>query len=269
MNSIKTLLFMGFFILKINVIFAHTDNIETKLMQKNDSMVLTAFNNLIIPIELVAYLRSDDSIYGEYLIPANSAIDIMTFELEDKTIISDGIKEKYRFTYYFGDPANIFHDDSYVYRLPFKEGKKYRVSQSQNGKFTHNSDKSRFAIDFRLKVGDPVHAAREGLVVRIQDKFKEHGGKKFIKKANFIMIQHGDGTISSYIHLDYKGVLVDVGDHVEKGQLIGYSGLTGFTRGPHLHFVVHKQKSISVPIFFEGYENLVLKKGKKYKILKK
>jgi murein DD-endopeptidase MepM/ murein hydrolase activator NlpD len=106
------------------------------------------------------------------------------------------------------------------------------------------------------------------VIVRTVDKFKEHGGKEYIKKANLITIQHKDGTLGSYIHLDYKGVLVKVGDHVERGQLIGYSGLTGFTRGPHLHFVVHKQKSISVPVFFEGYENQILKKRKKYKIKK-
>ena len=66
--------------------------------------------------------------------------------------------------------------------------------------------------------------------------------------------------------MDHNGVLVKNGEKVEKGQLIGYSGNTGFTRGPHLHFVVRKEKDIAIPIFFEGYESKPVKAGKKYKI---
>ena len=62
----------------------------------------------------------------------------------------------------------------------------------------------------------------------------------FEKHANFIIIEHSDGTLGSYAHLKQNGVVVKVGEMVKKGKLIGYSGKTGFTRGAHLHFIVYK-----------------------------
>jgi len=159
----------------------------------------------------------------------------------------------------------VQHNDDYLYSLPFKKGKKFSVTQSFNGKFSHNNDISRYAIDFGLQIGDQVHAAREGIVVKVVENYKEAGGKEYMWKATRIVILHDDGTTASYVHLDYEGVLVEEGDRVEKGQFIGYSGNTGFTRGPHLHFVVRKEKDLAVPIYFEGYEGMVLKRRKKYK----
>ncbi|WP_340063778.1 M23 family metallopeptidase [Ascidiimonas aurantiaca] len=179
-------------------------------------------------------------------------------------------KDSMRWDHFFslkailGDPENAKHNTDYRYALPYPKGKKYKIVQGFNGNFTHNTVKSRYAIDFDLRIGDTICAAREGVVVRTKDHFKEHGGKEFISKANLITILHDDGTLAAYVHLDYKGVLVKPGDYVEKGQPIGISGLTGFTRGPHLHFVVREARDVSVPIYFEGYEKKIIKKGKKY-----
>lgn len=49
---------------------------------------------------------------------------------------------------------------------------------------------------------------------------------------------HNDGTFADYAHLKLNGSAVKEGDSVKKGQLIGYSGDTGFSSGPHLHFSV-------------------------------
>jgi len=116
-----------------------------------------------------------------------------------------------------------------------------------------------------MKIGEPVHAAREGLVFIVIDWFSEGKKKKELtKKANKIVILHSDGTIGSYAHLSKNGVTVQEGDYVKKGQHIGYSGNTGFTGGPHLHFTVRKEKDESIPIYFEEYPGEVLMKGKYY-----
>jgi len=79
------------------------------------------------------------------------------------------------------------------------------------------------------------------------------------------LVLHTDGTFANYTHLDFEGALVKVGDVVKAGDVIGMSGMTGFTTKPHLHFVVHKARSISVPIYFEGIGRKKLKKDKSYR----
>ena len=73
-------------------------------------------------------------------------------------------------------------------------------------------------------------------------------------KGNFIEIQHDDGTVAHYHHLRLMGVRVEKGQRVEQGELIGLSGNTGYSTGPHLHFAVTKldslgeSASIEIPI---------------------
>ena len=155
------------------------------------------------------------------------------------------------------------HDDSVLYVLPFKKKKKYNVLQSFNGKFSHKQATSKYAIDFAMPVRSPIVAARKGIVTSTEDTFSEHGGRDFMEKANYIVVLHDDGTIAQYLHLDHKGVLVDVGQKVEKGEHIGYSGHTGFSTEPHLHFVIKDGNGISIPFRFQGYGKK-LKSGKKY-----
>ncbi len=127
-------------------------------------------------------------------------------------------------------------DTSYLYALPFPEGKKYRVIQGYFSRFTH---KERAALDFNLKKGDTITAAREGLVVRVKDDGRKGGLKrKYRSEGNNIIIQHADGSRAGYWHLKHKGTLVNIGDTVTKGQPIALSGKTGYALVPHLHFLV-------------------------------
>ncbi len=150
----------------------------------------------------------------------------------------------------------------FEYALPFASKCQYKLIQGFNGKFSHESRKSKYALDFAMKVGEPVHAAREGIVCYYQNEFKEGGrDRDFTNKANRILILHEDGTIGYYNHLMFDGVVVELGEEVEQGQLIGYSGNTGYSTQPHLHFVVRVAEE-SVPFRIEGIRKL--KKGKVY-----
>jgi murein DD-endopeptidase MepM/ murein hydrolase activator NlpD len=130
----------------------------------------------------------------------------------------------------------IKDDTSYVYALPYEEGKSFRLIQ---GYFSHFTHKERAALDFNMKRGTRVSAAREGIVVRVkQDGTRGGFNKKYRPDGNNIVIQHIDGTRAGYWHLQHNSALVTVGDTVKKGQVIALSGKTGYAAVPHLHFLV-------------------------------
>ena len=130
----------------------------------------------------------------------------------------------------------IKDDSSYVYSLPYEKGKSFLIVQGYFGIFSH---KERAALDFKMKRGTKVCAARGGIVVRVKED-SDHGGvnKKYRSDGNNIVIQHEDGSRAGYWHLQKDGAFVNVGDTVQQGQVIGLSGKTGYAAMPHLHFLV-------------------------------
>ena len=153
------------------------------------------------------------------------------------------------------------HDDDYVYRLPYANGKSYRVIQSFGSRFSHTG-LEQFAIDFLMREGTPVHAARDGVVARLEESNSigcwEDGCGRY---ANFVVVLHDDGTTGEYYHLLKDGVLVDVGDRVVAGQKIALSGNTGHTTVAHLHFAVYRAvdwgNTQSVPVRFVSADGIV------------
>ena len=126
----------------------------------------------------------------------------------------------------FGDPADS------LYVLPFAPGQRYRLDQSYcNSQGTH---KNQMAYDFDLPMGTDVVAARGGVVIDINERTADGP----FGTANYIVIDHGDGTYALYGHLRFHGVDVEVGQRVEAGRRIGSSGASGCAFGPHLHFAV-------------------------------
>lgn len=153
------------------------------------------------------------------------------------------------------------HDDDHLYLLPYARGTSYRVLQGFGSRFSHTGIEQ-YAVDFKMDVGTPVHAARGGTVVRVVEEHDigcwEDGCGKY---ANFIVIMHDDGTTGEYYHLQQSGSLVDVGDDVIAGQHIGFSGNTGHTTMPHLHFAVYRAtkgaRPQSVPVSFISANGVV------------
>lgn len=130
----------------------------------------------------------------------------------------------------------IKEDTSFVYQLPYEAGTTHRLVQ---GYFSQYSHKNRAALDFKMKRGTMVFAARAGIVVRVKEDGDRGGwNKKYRPYGNVIVIEHSDGTRAGYWHLQHNGAVVNVGDTVQQSQLIGYSGKTGYTLFPHLHFIV-------------------------------
>ena len=95
------------------------------------------------------------------------------------------------------------------------------------------------AIDLRAAVGTPVYAAEDGTVDWVQawDGHSTSGDQSY---GNLVRIRHADyngGKLQTlYAHL--QRVTVKNGQAVREGEVIGYSGNTGNSTGPHLHFEV-------------------------------
>lgn len=169
--------------------------------------------------------------------------------------------------------SRAVHDDRIVYSLPYAAGQAFRVSQAEDGAFSH-SGPERHAIDWKMPEGTPVLAARGGVVVGMKDDSDAGvADRSFENSANYILIQHNDGTIGNYAHLLKHGVRVCVGQKVATGAMIGLSGNTGFSSGPHLHFSVFKtrdgrgRESIAIRFRTEDRAAAKLVSGKVYKAL--
>lgn len=148
---------------------------------------------------------------------------------------------------------DVTHDDANVYQMPFAPGSSFSLTQGYNGSFSHQGELA-FSLDFAMDEGTPVHAARDGIVMRTIDEFTEAGTTEDFKdKANLVSVLHSDGSIAEYVHLQEGGVAVSLGDLVKAGDLLGYSGNTGYSQGPHLHFHVLKKPD------FASFETLSLK----------
>ena len=100
---------------------------------------------------------------------------------------------------------------------------------------THNG------VDFRASIGTPVKAMANGTVVGIGNTDITCAGASFGK---FVFIKYDNGLASTYGHLSL--IKASAGERVARGDIVGYSGNTGYTTGPHLHVSVYASSAVSI-----------------------
>ncbi len=124
-----------------------------------------------------------------------------------------------------------------IYFAPIKKKDRRLIisdPRAHSGDFKHS-------IDFCVPKGTEIIAAYDGIIKLAKTGSKQGGFEdkyKDLKYLNSIIIQHKNKEYSEYSHLRFKGTLVKEGQRVKAGQVIGYSGNTGYTTEPHLHFHV-------------------------------
>lgn len=135
------------------------------------------------------------------------------------------------------------------FKLPYPGGTSYMCTQGNHGAFSHTGSNA-YAFDFGIPRGDAVVAARNGRVVAVKSDSTLGGcHSSYWPHANYVRIRHIDNTDTLYVHLD--SVAVHNGQVVERGQVIGRSGQTGWSCGAHLHFARHNPGSQwSIPMSF-------------------
>ena len=96
-------------------------------------------------------------------------------------------------------------------------------------------------VDFRASVGTPVKAMSDGIVAGIGDTDTQCSGVSY---GRFILIKYNNGLASTYGHLSL--IKVKKGQKVSRNQVVGYTGNTGYSTGPHLHISIYPEDAVDV-----------------------
>jgi hypothetical protein len=222
---------------------------------RDDGAVLIAVNRFFGPVQIAVYHSPDDYYSG-----GMPLFGLPVLEPRSETVLgrSAGVGGSYFMLHIPGDPQ-ARHAPSGPYRLPYAVATRHSVTQAYPDRITHGDPSSDYAIDFEMPIGTGVHAARAGIVMEVAgDYFQstpepENG----IAPANLVRILHDDGTMAVYAHLNVHSIRVVPGQRVDRGERIADSGNTGFSTGPHLHFVVQRNAGgaiVSVPVEFAGLD---------------
>ena len=125
----------------------------------------------------------------------------------------------------------------------------YRFTQPVTGRvssifglrrfFNDEARRPHTGLDLATEEGTPIQAVESGTVIESGD---------FFFSGNMVYIDHGQGLISLYAHL--QAVKVETGDRIERGQIIGTVGQTGRVTGPHLHFGIIINQTLVDPVLF-------------------
>lgn len=105
-------------------------------------------------------------------------------------------------------------------------------------------------VDYAAPVGTPVKSIGAGTVIA---KGYQGGG------GNYIKVQHNSVYTTTYMHLSKFAKGLQVGSHVQQGEVIGYVGSTGLSTGPHLDFRVYKNGQPINPLQMEAPPSLPIK----------
>ena len=208
--------------------------LKSGISQKEINLLLSLIKSNFNIIDSVK--RDDHFILRTKLNSRNETYISSFYYLGSKTdlfIINDG-------------QGNIFdeHGVSIKNKLRFSDpfDKSYRVSSGYDLKRTHpvtNITTPHLGTDYATPVGTPVRSIADGIVLK--SRYNRFAG-------NYINIRHTNGSVSRYLHLSQRNV--HVGEKISRGQVIGKTGNTGRTTGPHLHLELHIN---GIPVDYERY----------------
>lgn len=231
------------FISQFSILFSQK-NVKMYNERKGDTITFYVDNQEIYPVSLVFNgqpetnnLKKPELFKTTQVIPAKTMKQQVTFFVVNDKKKGWAIKKIPGYKSYLGDITIKNYDSTYQYNLPFGKGKAFLIYQGYNGNFSHQNENS---LDFVMPEGTEILAARDGLIIDIvQNNNKSCPTRSCAPFGNYVSIMHSDGTIAQYYHLQQNGVKVNLGETVTKGQLIALSGNTGWSNGPHLHFVTY------------------------------
>ena len=103
---------------------------------------------------------------------------------------------------------------------------------------TPGASTNHMGVDIGASYGSAIYAVKSGTVVGSKYSWGGYG--------NYVEIDHGNGNFTLYAHMSER--LVEVGEHVEQGEVIGLCGSTGISTGPHVHYEIWENYSRINPL---------------------
>ncbi|PCI90506.1 hypothetical protein COB18_00245 [Candidatus Kaiserbacteria bacterium] len=201
---------------------------KTELSTQEKSLAL----NRLAKNNLLTQTKSKESSYQDLLSEKRQAKE--EFEAELKSFEAE--------LQYILDPTSIPPAGKGVLSWPLT---KVTVTQYfGNTKFANGgayNGSGHNGMDFRASIGTPVKAALSGNVKATGNTDQYRGCYSYGK---WILLEHVNGLSTLYAHL--SDIDVNVGEAVGTGSVIGYSGNTGYSTGPHLHFSVYAGEAVQV-----------------------
>ena len=202
-------------------------------VKRSDGAVLYAENRKAYPITVTIRFSQNTNVITQPRFPYTTTVaGKEKLKLATLSTARRGAWS-YKYLYHYCEGSTTArHDPRHVYSLPFDSGESYPVTVVEGSEY-------HFAMD----EDSPVLAARAGVVVEAEKRYSGQGmSDEFFRRVNRVLIRHSDGTLGAYYHLRPGGVSVAVGDRVETGDLLGFSGQTGHTTSPQLAFCVFKAR---------------------------
>lgn len=140
---------------------------------------------------------------------------------------------------YILDPSKLPSANSFSWPLDYVYITQLFGKTSSSGRLYASGSHS--GVDFRAAVGTPVKALAGGVVAGVGDTDTECPGASFGK---YVFIKYDNGLSSAFGHLSLTKATV--GQRVARGEVVAYSGNTGYSTGPHLHVTVYAPNSADV-----------------------
>ena len=244
--AVGTILYLDYAVDQIELKRLDTQAAFTSLKEKNDNL-----NKDIKDTQVALFLKKKE---------LNEVSDSLT-EIETLIGLAPGSADASLVERVNATKLNSEHRAALLQFIPSGSPLEYKGVTSKYGYRIHptlNRKEFHRGLDMRAKMDTPVYASADGIV--------EYGG--FHKKSGFgrlVIIEHNYGFKSYYGHLNK--VVVKYGTFVKKGTLIAYSGNSGMSSGPHLHYELRFLHRTVNPLWFvkwnvKNYEDIFSKEKK-------